>query len=605
MCGINGIINIDKSKVEENDLLVMNKLLAHRGPDSQEIYIDKNVGLGHVRLSIIDTSNNGKQPMSSDDGRYTIIFNGEIYNYLELKKELKQERFVSKTDTEIILYLYKEQGPEMVKKLNGMFAIAIYDKEKEELFLARDRLGIKPIYYSITNRSIIFSSEIKALVKTKIKPEINKESLKEYLMFQNTFGTKTMFENVSQLKAGTYNIINVYGEIKTTTFWDVKFKYKRNNKSFSELLDHSVKRQLMSDVPIGTYLSGGFDSSSVTIKAAKYHKNIHTFTGAFEEGAEYDERKYSKIVAQKANANLHEKIITSKDFIENINKIIYHLDEPTKVGRSFSTYHVAKLAKKNVTVTLTGHGGDELFAGYPTYIVAHYKDRIKKNPFSIVGLIKELITNPLRLNIAFYFFGGLFNPATKMGLLTIFSDKELQVILQKPIAKQIEQVDPIINCKELLPKMQMTEAEKTQYLYLRTYLPSLFMVEDRISMAHSIESRVPICDNELIDYSISLRINDKLKGNELKHIIKQSMKKELPIELYQNSKKGFPTPLKIWFEKELKSFLENKLFSEKMKELFDEDQVRKLLEKRKNTLVEQKIWTLLNIAIWLEEYFEK
>lgn len=611
MCGINGFISYDNKT--ENQLkkiaTAMNNSMKHRGPDDQTSKVYENIGLGHVRLSIIDLSDSGNQPMKYNNGNYIIVFNGEIYNYQELKKELlaKGHYFQSKTDTEVILAGYKEWKEEVIEKLNGMFAFAIYDRQEKKIILARDRLGIKPIYCYYDENQFMFSSEIKGLLTLGVRKEINLESLKEYLQFQNTFGEKTFFKNINLIEPGTYLVINTKDKsIHKKKYWDITFKKENNTTTFRETFEKSIERQLMSDVAVGTYLSGGFDSTSVTMLATKHNKNMHTFTAAFEEGKEYDERTYSREVAKKIDADLHEIIITPKMFKEVLPKVIHHLDEPTKLGRSFAQYYVAKKAREHVTVALTGHGGDELFAGYPIFLAKKYALELKKKPWKILSVLYQISKHSSKKNIIYYLFGPLIKKDLKYDLISLFSEQEINKLSNDDYKEELEAT----NNKKWLNKLRRKHAkddslQSVMRLYLKTFLPTLFLVEDRMSMAHSIESRVPICDNELIDFALKQSFEEKLFDNELKWTIKEGMRDILPKSLYSASKKGFPVPLRKWFNEGLKEYLYDKLLSEKskIKSLFNQKEIKKLIDRNANFIDEQKIWMLLNIEIWMEEHF--
>lgn len=608
MCGINGYIDFSgKTRGELKEFVeAMNETMLYRGPDYKAVSLEENVALGHLRLSIIDLSEKGRQPMSYDHGRLEIVFNGEIYNFKDIKKELieKKYKFQSETDTEVIMAAYKQWGVECVKKLNGMFAFALHDKKKKRIILARDRLGIKPLYWYKDKKKIIFSSEIKGILSAGVEKQINYEALGEYLQFQNTFGEKTFFADINLIEPGTYIEIDLKRkDVKKRTYWDVVFEEQRNGKEFRQIFEEAIKRQLMSDVPVGTYLSGGFDSTSVTVLAAQHNKNMHTFTAAFKEGGVYDERKLSRLVAKRAKAKLHEVVIDANMLIEALPVVVHHLDEPTKLGRSFAQYYVAGLAKKHVTVTLTGHGGDELFAGYPVFLAEKFRQDVKKNPLLFPVVCVKMLRHSSWKNLVYYYFGPWIKKELKYRLISVFDRKELKRLLKKQDKKNINGKTWLKNLKREYP--QDNSLQYIMRVYLKTFLPSLFLVEDRMSMAHSIESRVPVCDNELVEFALKQRFDEKLQGNELKWTIKQGMKDVLPEELYTASKKGFPVPLGKWFRNELKGYVSEKLLGKesKIKQLFNQNYIKKIIEDNNNFISEQKVWMLLNIELWMEEHF--
>jgi len=425
MCGISGF-NWKNEKILTNMLDSIN----HRGPDDRGTYITENISLGHNRLSIIDLSKKGKNPIWNEDKTVCIIFNGEIYNYKKLTKKLKEKghRFSTNTDTECILHGYEEYGEEILKKLNGMFAFAIYNKTKNSLFLARDRLGMKPLYYYYKDDKFIFASEIKAILQHNIKRIPNNYAITEYLTFQNILDDKTFFEGIKILLPG-HHIICENETVKIEKYWEPEFNYKKRTydetiDEFKKIFQESVKRHMVSDVPVGTYLSGGFDSGSVTTIASKYNKNpINTFTCKFDIKGEYDETPAAKKVAQQINAKNYEVEVTKKDFLKNIKKMIYHMDEP-KVGIPvISQYHLSKLVSKHVKVVLTGHAGDELFAGYPVFQAKLYKKQMR-NPLNWPKIIFKILNDKKRLNILYYLFLPAIYPEISSGIAIIFPERE-------------------------------------------------------------------------------------------------------------------------------------------------------------------------------------
>jgi asparagine synthase (glutamine-hydrolysing) len=608
MCGISGF-----SWKNEKILTNMLDSINHRGPDDRGTYITENISLGHNRLSIIDLSKNGQNPIWNEDKTICIIFNGEIYNYKKLTKELKEKghKFSTKTDTECILHGYEEYGEKILKKLNGMFAFAIYNKTKDSLFLARDMLGMKPLYYYYKDDKFIFASEIKAILQHNIKRIPNNYAITEYLTFQNILDDKTFFEGIRMLLPGhQINFQNKNLEIKK--YWEPKFNYKKRTynealQEFKKIFQESVKRHMISDVPVGTYLSGGFDSGSVTTIASKYNKNpINTFTCKFDIKGEYDETPCSIEVAKQINAKNYEIEITKEDFLKNIEKMIYHMDEP-KVGIPIiSQYSLSKLASKHVKVTLTGHGGDELFAGYPVFQAMLYKQKIK-NPIQAIISLFKIIKNKKRLNLLYYLLMPLIYKEIHNGLAIIFPEKEKRKAFTNEFLNKTKKYNSEDSIKKILkdqPKLK--EIEKLQILYLKTYLPSLFIAQDKMEMAHSTEARIPMCDKKLIEFALSIPPEQKLKNNELKSIIKNSMKGTIPDILYTQEKRGFPTPLGPWLKQGLKKEIKEILLSQKAlnRNIYKKKYMQKLIEKTDFWSV-NKIWCLLNIEIWFRQFIDK
>jgi len=618
MCGICGFWGF-KNKTLLKD---MTKVLNHRGPDDYGFYSDKSISLGHRRLSIIDLSKKAKQPMFNEDRSIVIVYNGEIYNFKEIKHKLKgKHKFKSNSDTEVIIHAYEEYGVDCVKLFNGMFAFAIWDKKKKMLFLARDRLGIKPLYYFYNKKKFVFASEIKAILKDKsIKKELNETSLVDYLTFQNIMDNKTFFKNINILLPA-HSLIFRNGKTSINEYWKPNYSKKCLNsqheyiKKFQKIFKDSIKRHMISDVSLGSYLSGGFDSSSVVAIASEISKNrMETFTGRFDEGGKYDETPVSREVAKKVNAKVHEVTLKPNDFLKSINDIIYHLDEPKVALPAFSQYHVSKLVSRNVKVVLTGHGGDELFAGYPIYKTAYFKQLLKKNPFNFLRIFNFVRVNEIPRFFYFLFF-PLFSEEVKHGLFIMFNKNQRKKLFTKKFYSKIKDYNPSNSLERYLRSDKLSESDKVQHLYLKTYLPSLFIVEDKLSMAHSIEARIPMCDNELIDFALSIPIKNKLYKNNLKYIIKESMRTKLPKNLYKQPKLGFPTPLSIWFRKELRSYIYDLLLDEKTisRGIFNKFYIKKLLDQhcssKTDTLWDlvnaNRIWSLINIELWFRIFIDK
>jgi asparagine synthase (glutamine-hydrolysing) len=608
MCGICGF-NWEDEKLL-NEMLESTK---HRGPDDRGTFIE-NVSLGHNRLSIIDLSEKGKNPLWNEDKTICIIYNGEVYNYKELREELikKGHTFYSETDSEVILHGYEEFGKEILTMLNGMFAFAIYNKKDKSLFLARDRLGIKPLYYYRNEKKFSFASEIKAIIQDKeIKREPNYNAISEYLSFQNILGNKTFFKNIKLLLPGHY--IFLKGDsLEVKEFWKPEFNYKK--RTYNEVLDEfestmkgSIERHLISDVPVGSYLSGGFDSGTVTTLASKmYPEKFNTFTCTFDIKGNYDETPCARAVANQIHANNYEIEVTKEDFTKNIKDMIYHLDEP-KVGIPIiSQYALSKLASQHVKVTLTGHGGDELFAGYPVFQAKLYKENSKTLAGASKSLIK-ILKDKKRLNIGYYLLMPLLYPEIGNGMVIVFPEKEKKKVFTKEFLEKSKEYSPKKSIDKVLKGYtDLNEIEKLQILYLKTYLPSLFIAQDKMEMAHSTEARVPMCDNKLVDFALSIPPRQKLAKNELKGVIKNSMRGIIPDILYKQEKRGFPTPLGPWLNKGLDKYFKEILLSEKAlnRKIYKIEYIRKLLKKRDFWNI-NKLWCLLNIELWFRIFIDE
>jgi asparagine synthase (glutamine-hydrolysing) len=607
MCGICGFNWKDKKLLNE-----MLESIKHRGPDDRGTFESNSLSLGHNRLSIIDLSKKGKNPIWNKNKTKCIIHNGEIYNYKEIKDDLQKKgyKFQTKTDTEVILLGYEEYKEKILEKLNGMFSFAIHDKINNSLFIARDRLGIKPLYYYYKDEKFIFASEIKAILKHKIKRIPNYDAITEYLTFQNILDNKTFFRGINLLQPG-HHLTLKNNNLEIKEYWKPKFDYKKRTykevlKEFRKILDESVKRHMISDVEVGSYLSGGFDSGSITTLASKKtKKQLNTFTCKFDIKGEFDETPCARAIAKQINAKNYEIEITKDDFLKNIKNMVYHMDEP-KVGIPvISQYHLSQLVSKHVKVVLTGHSGDELFAGYPVFQAKQYNQMLRNNPLNIFKVLYKTLKDKKRLNILYYLLLPKIYPEIKNGIIIIYPEKEKKKLLTKAFLHKTKEYSPDKCIKNVFKNEKLNEIERLQYLYLRTYLPSLFIAEDKMGMAHSLEARIPLCDNKMIDFALSIPIKQKLRNNELKGIIKNGMRGIIPEILYKQEKRGFPTPLGPWLDGGLRKYFAQTLLSKKAlsRRIYKRDYVKKLLRKT-DFWTANKLWCLLNLELWFQIYID-
>jgi asparagine synthase (glutamine-hydrolysing) len=617
MCGIVGIIGIDSDKrVQE-----MLNLLEHRGPDARGIWkSDKNLSLGHVRLSINDLSEAGNQPMFSEDGNIVLVANGEIYNYLELRKELELKgiKFNSNSDSEVIIYAWKAWGHKCFQMLNGMFAFALFDHKNNELIMVRDRMGIKPLYYSELNDEFIFSSEIKSIVAVmKSKNEIDPIGLNQYLTYQNYFGQRSLYKGIKLLLPGHYLTIKLDQRKKLEPFCSFNFT-KDSNIDFDQAvtkykntIESSVQRHLLSDVPVASYLSAGFDSSTVLNRASINGKAPDSFTGTFQEGGWYDETSTASKIARYNGSAFNAVNIFPENLPEMMDHLIDTLDEPRMGIGAFSQYCVAKKVAETHKVILTGHGGDELFSGYPVFKFVSLINKIKKNPFNIYKLISKNFLSELPHMI--YFGLNLFRSQTYHQYLPVLnSPLVLQQGLKPEWAKLIQDQHPEDELIELDNKCNNEEDVLFNH-YLQAYLNGLLVVEDKISMAHSLESRTPFLDNEMLDLSLSIPQSLKLHNGNLKAIVKEGGKDWLPEILYNEPKRGFPTPLNKWLRGPLREWFINKITGEQsgLHYLFKSKWLEKTCNHYLNSYTKnfrpldeiqtQRMWQLLSLESWLRK----
>jgi asparagine synthase (glutamine-hydrolysing) len=567
MCGIAGIFNLNGQLVAHSQIKAMTDSIAHRGPDGEGHFIDGFLGLGHRRLAIIDLSAAGHQPMQTRDGRYLITYNGEIYNFQELRIELEAlgYTFRSHTDTEVLLNAYAAWGSKCLSRFNGMFAFAIWDKKQKKLFLGRDRYGIKPFYYYKTGDHFVFGSEIKAIIASGLyKSELDKEGLVEYLTFQNFFTDKTLFKNIRMLAAGHCAEIDLDGSLSAYQYWDFDFSGSltiSETEAIEEtdrLFTQAVQRQLISDVPVNAYLSGGIDSGAVTMVASRLMPHMKTFTIGFDlssaSGLElsFDERAKAEHISYLAKTEHYEMVLKAGDMERCMDKYVRHLEEP-RVGQSYPNYYAAKLASKFGKVVLSGVGGDELFGGYPW----RYFNSEQEVPFE--NFIDSYYLKWQRL----------------------LPNALLQELLE-PISDDVKHVwtrDIFADVFSSIRKERLSQKECVNYsfyLEAKTFLHGLLVVEDKLSMAHSLETRVPFLDNDLVDFAMkiphTMKINSQstavnendLKGKVLanrsgKVILRKTFSKYLDQQIIDNKKQGFSSPDASWFKGESIDYVKKEL----------------------------------------------
>ena len=629
MCGIAGFFSLNGKEVEKSSrfLTVLGDLISHRGPDGYGTWINESntAGLVHRRLAIIDLSDQASQPMHGHGG-LTISYNGEIYNYKELRKEAEEEgiRFSSQSDTETILATYSQFGVDAAKHLRGMFAYALWDEKKNRLVLSRDRFGIKPLYYTVVDNLFVFASEAKALLPFLPTISTNYDALAEYLTFQYLISEKTLFEGIDQVMPG-HNIVIENGAICIEKYWDIQYEVDNGWTSHSaegelrNLLQDSIDVHLRSDVEVGSYLSGGIDSSLIANLAARQTgfggKGFH---GRFTDYPGYDESSFAKTASDAFQGDLFVIDITASDFREHIRKVIYHLDFPVAGPGSFPQYMVSKLASKHVKVVLGGQGGDEIFGGYARYLVAYFEQCIKaaidgtyKNG-NFVVTIESIVPNlgilreytPL---IKEFWKDGLFGPLDQRFLRLIDRSIDMQdEISWKDLDIQgvYGRFYEIFNNRSNVAKESYFDS--MTHFEFKTLLPALLQVEDRMSMAHGVESRVPFLDHPLIEFAATVPADIKFKSGQLKHLLKNTFSKELPPEILgRRDKMGFPVPLKEWFASELNDFVLEIFASMKAKnrDFVNIDAVLKNFGE--SGQFSRKTWALLSLELWQQEFHDK
>ncbi|MFH0906938.1 MAG: asparagine synthase (glutamine-hydrolyzing) [bacterium] len=619
MCGITGYFGQNN----QDALRKMTDSLKHRGPDDKGFYFDDKIGLGFRRLSIIDL-NTGNQPMSNEDNNVWLVFNGEIYNFRELREDLikKGHKFNTKSDTETIIHLYEEKGEDFLKELNGMFALAIWDSRKKKLILARDRMGQKPLYYCLNNDTLIFGSELKALFEHPlIEKEIDFNSLNKYLIYEYVPTPHTIIKGINKLEPGHF-LVYQNNQLKNYVYWDIEFKKSLNTgdylAQFEFLLDESVKKRLMADVPLGIFLSGGIDSSTIAYFAQKNSsQKIKTFSIGFSDKS-FDETTYAHQVADFLGTEHFHQNFTPFDCLNSIDKIANINDEPLADASIVPTYLLSKFTRDKVKVALSGDGGDELLAGYPTFQALKIAKILKKAPKSFIK-IAQIVANYL-LPVSFNNFSFDFKVKKTLSgydwpveiqnqiWLGSFTPQESQNMFRADIARQIDFNQSFSNINELVKKTKNSCLEnRLIYLYLKQYLSDDVLAKaDRASMFASLEVRAPFLDYKLIEFVNSLPYCLKLNGFQTKYALKKVMKGKLPDNIINRPKKGFGIPVAKWLTKELKSFTLDLLSRDAIEKqgIFNYSEVKRLLNEHLSKKVDhrKKLWTLLMFQQWYNNW---
>lgn len=625
MCGIVGIYNLDGEPASAPLLKRMTDIIAYRGPDDEGHYTNGPVGLGHRRLAIIDLSPAGHQPMATPEGDVLLAYNGEVYNFhaLRIELEAKGYRFRSHTDTEVVLYAYKEWGSKCLDKFNGMFAFAVWDKRDQTLFLARDRYGIKPLYYTKFGNTFLFASEIKAFLShPDFRVEVSGPHLLEYFTFQNVFTDGTLFKGVKLLPAGHFLTIHSRNnQASLTRYWDYDFREPEKPRpvpEYEEELDslfrQAVQRQFVSDVAVGSYLSGGMDSGSITAIAAKQFPYLRTFTCGFDltsaSGLElgYDERQKAESLSYLLKTEHYEVVLKAGDMERCLPTLIWHLEDP-RVGQSYPNYYVARLASKFVKVVLCGSGGDELFAGYPwRYYQAAVNDDFQHYVEKYYRYWHRLIPNR--------YMPDLFIPAIWRDLKAIMT---------------IEIFRTVLNRHEDPPKTPEEYINRSLYFEAKTFLHGLFLVEDKLSMAHGLESRVPFMDNDLVEFALKVPV--RLKLRDLQHIVelnenepgpksqkyyyqtrdgklilRRVMGRYVPERVTRQIKQGFSAPDASWFKGDSIEYVRSIVYDNRSKiyNFFQPRTVQSLVSEHLTGQTNRRlfIWSLLCFEWWLRRFMD-
>jgi asparagine synthase (glutamine-hydrolysing) len=635
MCGICGVLDLHDQGFRVTEVESMSSRIRHRGPDDYGIFFSQPVTFGFRRLSIVDLSG-GKQPMCNEDSTIWIVFNGEIYNHRELRPMLERRghRYASNSDTETILHLYEEYGPDCVHRLQGMFAFAIWDSQRKRLFCARDRLGIKPFYYTLNDHRFVFASEIKSLLDIEgVQNRLNRSALPEFFAFGYLSSDETLFEGVHKLMPGHHLVIDLAAGDKApqiTQYWDLDVTTPPGACSeadcideFRDLFKNTIQSHLMSDVPVGVFLSGGLDSSSIAAEMSALRKDpIQTFSVGYEDDR-YSELPYARIMAKHIGSMHHEVLLGPDDFFDTLPSMIWNEDEPLVWPSSVSLFFVSRLAGEKVKVVLTGEGGDEIFAGYLKYRAALWNIRAGRIYRTLMpGAMQRLTRNVLSADVApdwfmrklrhsFLYHPDRFEEMHFDNFYCAFPESQHSELFTRGVSDELNSANPYANSMKFFPMSgsRGNLLNRLLYLDIKTYLVELLMKQDQMSMAASIESRVPFLDHKLVEFAARLPARMKIRNFNGKYLLRRAMEDRLPAEIINRTKKGFPTPIQPWLRGPLFERLSTILTDGRLAErdLVRPGFVNSLLEMHRggNSKATDGCWRLLNFELWNRIFIDR
>ncbi len=619
MCGIAGIYRYKSDTiVGPSEIKKMIAVINYRGPDGEGIYTQGNIGLGHKRLTIIDTSIRSNQPMTSPDQESTLCYNGEVYNYLELAQSLLDQggQLDTSSDTEVVLQLLKQEGVKALSKFNGMYAFAFWDASQQELLLVRDRVGIKPLFYKETPAGIIFASEIKSILAIDPSPcSVNKALIDSYMSLGYCPSNETLFEGIKKVPPGHYIKIS-NKELIETQYWDFSIKREKDRgeghyiKQIQTLFEDSVKLQLRSDVPLGVFLSGGIDSSAVVAMMSKLgNDNIKTFSVAWDYGEDFNETRYARQIAEQYNTDHTEYFMTANDFKNFLPQFIKHMDEPVAESAAISLYYLALKTKEKVTVVLSGEGADEVFGGYSIYKYMDLVAKYKRLP----NLIRQVLTpllKPLNSKLKKYLNLSQLPLEQTYAGVSFYDENQKKQLYTQELLKETEYYSSFSKLKPYYQQVShLDDQGKMQYLDVKTWLVDDLLVKaDRMSMAASLELRVPFLDHRFLEFAGLLPLKYRNKGFESKYLLKKSLEPWLDNSILYRKKQGFPTPLALLFKTELKDYISRILDSDlaHKRGYFKPKVIRRLLQEHISEGKDHHkvIWQLLVLELWHREYID-
>jgi asparagine synthase (glutamine-hydrolysing) len=615
MCGIAGIMSFGAQPVLATEVRSMCGAISHRGPDDDGFYFGNEVALGMRRLAIIDLAA-GMQPVHNEDATVWVVFNGEIYNYRALRRELVAHghRFYTESDTEVIVHLYEERGALCVEAMRGMFAFAVWDERRQSLLLARDRLGVKPLYYAEVAGRLVFASEIKSMLQLpEVEASLNWESVSHLFTFLSTPPRESILQGIHKLEPGHILLASPRYGLRTQRYWGIHFEPERGKReeeyveAVREKLTESVSLRMVSDVPVGAFLSGGIDSSAVVATMSRLTPEpVRTFSIGFQDEA-YDERPYARLVAEHFGTRHYEQVL-EPDALSVLEDLTWYLDEPFGDASAIPTYFVSKLAAEHVKVVLSGDGGDELFAGYDRYRVAAHEralDRLPAAARKVIGSVGALLPEGMRgrnwLNHV-----ALSGLARYLDSVTLFRHEQRRRLFRPEIYKQMAHYDPWQGIADRLPARPSDWLATFQYMDLTSYLPLDILTKvDRMSMAHSIEAREPLLDHTLVELAARLPLDLRFDGQTTKYILKKALRGVLPDAIIDRPKRGFAVPLGRWFRGRLNGFVGDLLLDShsRTRDFFDAGYVRELLRRHeRGRELDLHLWTLLSFELWCRRF---
>ncbi|HKY33173.1 MAG TPA: asparagine synthase (glutamine-hydrolyzing) [Candidatus Polarisedimenticolia bacterium] len=618
MCGIAGIVSFGGAPASVDDLHAMCGSMVHRGPDDYGFHVEAQAALGMRRLSIIDLDT-GRQPVSNEDGSVWVVFNGEIYNYRELRRRLESQghRFSTASDTETIVHLYEEYGPDLVEHLRGMFALAVWDRGRRALLLARDRFGIKPLYYTVHEGKLIFASELKAILQVPGVPrDLSWPAVGHVFTFLSTPPAESIVAGIRKLEPAHRLAASQERGLLVERYWRLRFEpdYRLKEEEFAvrlrELLRESVALHMVSDVPVGAFLSGGIDSSSVVAAMAGVSgEPVKTFSIGFPD-QDFDELRHARMVARRFGTDHHEMVL-EPDAVPLIEDLAWYLDEPFGDSSALPTYMVSRLAAEHVTVVLSGDGGDEVFAGYDRYVIESRERALRFLPLPArraLGLASRLMPDGMR-GRNFLRHISLDGARRYLDAATLFPPEQMRRLLRRGAWAQVEREDPLRGRLALLDGAGGHWLSALQTLDMASYLPLDILTKvDRMSMAHSIEARVPLLDHKLVEFAATVPPELRLRAGRRKHIFKEAMKGVLPAEIIDRPKRGFAAPLGRWFRGHLGSYVRDLLLSDRCRRrgILDTSYIGTLLERHdRGRDLDLHLWTLISFELWCRRFLDQ